>query len=81
MLALTQVTDAALETERAQATEGVSKVLACAAVEAGVLVAVAVPEAARLALPAVAASADEVGVAVLAESVVLTGVRRALVAI
>lgn len=73
--------DAALEAERAQAAESVAEVLACAAVEARVLVAVAVSEAARLALPTVAAGADEVGVAVLAESVVLTGVRRALVAI
>jgi len=75
------VADAAFETERAQAAEGVAEVLACAAVEARVLVAVAVPEAARLALPTIAAGADKVGVAVLAEAVVLTRVRRALVAI
>ena len=80
-LALTKVADAAFETERAQAAEGVAEVLACAAVEARVLVAVAVPEAARLALPTIAAGADKVGVAVLAEAVVLTRVRRALVAI
>jgi len=73
--------DAALEAERAEAAEGVAQVLAGASVETSVLVAVAVPEAAGLALPAVAASADKVGVAVLAEAVVLTGVRGALVAI